>query len=110
MEQPSGWTNMIYYYISGVSLIAVVKIDSTVTRRSVSTKNLNGLVKVYVYLPRKSTKYSDHVNLVGITSSFTFLLHYIITVTVHEFSTINHECSIMKWLLATAGYLSDMDR
>ena len=68
---------------------------------SVSTKKLNGLVKVYVYLPSKSTKYSDHINLVSITSSSTFILHYIITVTIYKFSTINHECSVMKWLLAT---------
>ena len=71
------------------------------TDRSVSTKKLNGLEKVYVYWPRKSTEYSDHIDIVSITSSFTFLLHYIITVTIHKFSTINHECSVMKWLLAT---------
>ena len=30
---------------------------------------------VYVYLPRKSAKYSDHINLVSIKPSFTSLLH-----------------------------------
>ena len=37
----------------------------TVAHLSVSTKNLNGPVKVYVYLPRKSAKYSDHISLVS---------------------------------------------
>ena len=38
----------------------------------VSTKNLNGLVKVYVYWPRKSTKYSDIIDIVSMTSSSHF--------------------------------------
>ena len=48
-----------------------------------------------------SAKYSDHINVVSITPSFIFLQHQIITVTIHKFSTINHECSFMNWLLAT---------
>ena len=38
--------------------IAVVKIDSSPLVRFY--QNLNGIEKVYVYLPRKSAKYSDH--------------------------------------------------
>ena len=45
------------------------------TSSFIDTKNLNGLVKVYVYMPGKSAEYSDHINLVSITSSFTCLLH-----------------------------------
>ena len=52
---------------------AVVKIDSSPPVPFY--QKFEWANKVFVYLPRKSTKYSDRINLVSITSSFTFSLH-----------------------------------